>query len=162
MEIQNLLLKSPNSKHFQHLTFRPYSPSKEFLETGEPRCFSDLEILADAVSLSSSTSETSSDHSNDTFNSATQISLSTLYTVKRRQTDTDYDNPNVKPKRKRANSYQLKVLKETFQQTPFPSSEARRKLAQELGMTPRSVQIWFQNQRQLMRGLGGYKSKVDD
>lgn len=31
---------------------------------------------------------------------------------------------------------------------PLPSFEKRQTLAQQLGMTPRSVQIWFQNRRQ--------------
>jgi len=31
---------------------------------------------------------------------------------------------------------------------PLPSFEKRQALAQQLGMTPRSVQIWFQNRRQ--------------
>lgn len=62
-------------------------------------------------------------------------------------------NAPIKPKRKRANAVQLESLKKTFQQSPFPSSEIRKRLAKELGMTPRSVQIWFQNQRQLARNL---------
>ena len=31
---------------------------------------------------------------------------------------------------------------------PLPSFEKRQALAHQLGMTPRSVQIWFQNRRQ--------------
>jgi len=64
----------------------------------------------------------------------------------------------VKPKRKRASRQQLEVLRGTFQQTPFPASEVRRQLARELGMTARSVQIWFQNQRQLARNTVSMKS----
>lgn len=58
------------------------------------------------------------------------------------------DSRPVKPKRKRATTYQLARLNETFNQTCFPSSEQRLNLALELGMTPRTVQIWFQNKRQ--------------
>lgn len=54
----------------------------------------------------------------------------------------------VKPKRKRATSHQVNRLNEVFAQTFFPSSELRLSLALDLGMTPRTVQIWFQNKRQ--------------
>lgn len=58
-----------------------------------------------------------------------------------------------KPKRRRATSYQVARLNEVFEQTFFPSSEQRLDLAKELNMTPRVVQIWFQNKRQ------GWKSE---
>jgi hypothetical protein len=54
----------------------------------------------------------------------------------------------VKPKRKRASEYQLAVLRQHYAKDPFPSTHCRQQLALKLGMTPRSVQIWFQNQRQ--------------
>ncbi|KAI8992994.1 hypothetical protein BD414DRAFT_292621 [Trametes punicea] len=57
----------------------------------------------------------------------------------------------VKKKRKRADAEQLKVLNETYNRTAFPSTEERIELAKKLGMSARSVQIWFQNKRQAMR-----------
>ncbi|KAK9764231.1 hypothetical protein K7432_008439 [Basidiobolus ranarum] len=60
-------------------------------------------------------------------------------------------NSTVKPKRKRANATQLKVLNQLFQQTFFPSTELRIQLGKQLGMSPRTVQIWFQNKRQAWR-----------
>ncbi|KAK9322532.1 hypothetical protein V1517DRAFT_133164 [Lipomyces orientalis] len=54
----------------------------------------------------------------------------------------------LKPKRKRATQHQVNRLNEVFQQTFFPSTEQRLELSRELGMTPRTVQIWFQNRRQ--------------
>ncbi|OZJ06352.1 hypothetical protein BZG36_00692 [Bifiguratus adelaidae] len=56
--------------------------------------------------------------------------------------------PAVKPKRKRATASQLQVLNRVFAQTFFPSTELRIQLGKELGMNPRTVQIWFQNKRQ--------------
>ncbi|KAJ1913979.1 hypothetical protein H4219_004979 [Mycoemilia scoparia] len=65
---------------------------------------------------------------------------------------TDHSQPiSVKPKRKRASSKQLEALNRVFESTSFPSTETRHRLARELGMTPRTVQIWFQNRRQAMR-----------
>jgi hypothetical protein len=57
----------------------------------------------------------------------------------------------VKAKRKRANASQLKVLNQVFQHTFFPSTELRIQLGKQLGMSPRTVQIWFQNKRQSWR-----------
>lgn len=54
----------------------------------------------------------------------------------------------VKPKRKRATPGQVAILKMFYARNPFPDTDCRHFLAERLGMTPRSVQIWFQNQRQ--------------
>ena len=51
-------------------------------------------------------------------------------------------------KRKRASVHQKAVLMNVFKKNRFPETALRIKLAKELGMTPRSVQVWFQNQRQ--------------
>jgi homeobox protein YOX1/YHP1 len=53
----------------------------------------------------------------------------------------------VKKKRKRADAAQLEVLNEVYNRTAFPSTEERAAIAKKLDMTPRSVQIWFQNKR---------------
>ncbi|GJE92233.1 hypothetical protein PsYK624_083860 [Phanerochaete sordida] len=63
----------------------------------------------------------------------------------------DHVEPTIKKKRKRADAEQLKVLNETYNRTAFPSTEERIELAKKLGMSARSVQIWFQNKRQAMR-----------
>ncbi|KAJ2963513.1 hypothetical protein NQZ79_g1604 [Umbelopsis isabellina] len=57
----------------------------------------------------------------------------------------------LKAKRKRANAYQLDVLNRVFDKTFFPSTELRTELGKQLGMSPRTVQIWFQNKRQSIR-----------
>ncbi|ORX74070.1 Homeodomain-like protein, partial [Linderina pennispora] len=58
---------------------------------------------------------------------------------------------SVKGKRKRASPQQLQILNKVFAETSFPSTETRNQLAQQLQMTPRTVQIWFQNKRQAAR-----------
>ncbi|CAL1707589.1 unnamed protein product [Somion occarium] len=65
----------------------------------------------------------------------------------------DRNEPLIKPKRKRATADQLKVLNQMYDRTAFPSTEERVALAKQLGMSPRSVQIWFQNKRQAQRTL---------
>ncbi|PVF98568.1 homeobox-domain-containing protein [Serendipita vermifera] len=53
-----------------------------------------------------------------------------------------------KKRRSRATQDQLEILNGVYARTPFPSTVERSELAQRLNMTPRSVQIWFQNKRQ--------------
>ncbi|KAJ2745453.1 hypothetical protein GGI20_002160 [Coemansia sp. BCRC 34301] len=65
----------------------------------------------------------------------------------------------IKGKRKRANAHQLDVLNKVFSKTSFPSTELRNRLARDLGMTPRTVQIWFQNKRQASRQRDGHHSR---
>ncbi|KZT43638.1 homeobox-domain-containing protein [Sistotremastrum suecicum HHB10207 ss-3] len=59
--------------------------------------------------------------------------------------------PTLKKKRKRADAYQLRILNDVYARTAFPSTDERNALARQLDMTPRSVQIWFQNKRQANR-----------
>ncbi|KAF8880930.1 hypothetical protein CPB85DRAFT_1340739 [Mucidula mucida] len=56
----------------------------------------------------------------------------------------------MRPKRKKADARQVAILNETYHRTHFPSTEERLHLSTVLGMSPRSVQIWFQNKRQSM------------
>lgn len=70
--------------------------------------------------------------------------------------DEDDDNnsessSSIKAKRRRANVKQLEVLNRVFDRTFFPSTQMRAELGRQLNMSPRTVQIWFQNRRQAMR-----------
>lgn len=65
---------------------------------------------------------------------------------------------DLKAKRKRASPNQLVVLNRIFNQTYFPSTEIRIELGKQLGMSPRTVQIWFQNKRQALRSRGRHES----
>ncbi|KAJ2402906.1 hypothetical protein GGI23_000359 [Coemansia sp. RSA 2559] len=65
----------------------------------------------------------------------------------------------LKGKRKRASPQQLDTLNKVFASTSFPSTEMRNRLARDLGMTPRTVQIWFQNKRQASRQRDGHHSR---
>ncbi|KAL0092475.1 Homeodomain-like DNA binding domain-containing transcription factor [Phycomyces blakesleeanus] len=63
----------------------------------------------------------------------------------------EHGNLPLKAKRRRANSKQLEVLNRVFERTFFPSTQMRVELGRQLGMSPRTVQIWFQNRRQAIR-----------
>lgn len=118
-----------------------------------------LDCLADAAALQSPSkalSEASAD-STDTLSNSSPIQLLSLDPKKtcksKLEVPSEDDELQLKPKRKRANAQQLEILRQTFQKTPFPDAEARKLLAKNLGMTARSVQIWFQNQRQIARSV---------
>lgn len=69
------------------------------------------------------------------------------------QDDQD-DNAN-KKKRQRTSPDQLAILEQIFQTDKMPSQQTRVQLADQLGMSSRRVQIWFQNKRaKVKRGLG--------
>ncbi|SAL97825.1 hypothetical protein [Absidia glauca] len=63
----------------------------------------------------------------------------------------DDHHHRIKSKRRRASNKQLQVLNRVFQHTFFPSTQVRAQLGRQLGMSPRTVQIWFQNRRQAIR-----------
>ena len=48
-------------------------------------------------------------------------------------------------KRQRATQDQLVTLEVEFNKNPTPTALVRERIAQEINMTERSVQIWFQN-----------------
>jgi len=60
-----------------------------------------------------------------------------------------------KKKRQRTSPDQLAILEQIFQTDKMPSQQTRVQLADQLGMTSRRVQIWFQNKRaKVKRGSG--------
>lgn len=48
-------------------------------------------------------------------------------------------------KRQRATQDQLTTLEMEFNKNPTPTANVRERIAEEINMTERSVQIWFQN-----------------
>ena len=58
-----------------------------------------------------------------------------------------------RPKRCKISREQLTVLINSFEEEPLPNFDQRQALAKMLGMTPRSVQIWFQNRRQRLKPM---------
>lgn len=58
---------------------------------------------------------------------------------------------NKKRKRTVLTARQHRILMVSFEECAFPDAEQRLVLGRILDMTPRTVQIWFQNQRQKVR-----------
>ncbi|EEY20424.1 homeoprotein [Verticillium alfalfae VaMs.102] len=59
-------------------------------------------------------------------------------------------------KRQRATQDQLGTLEMEFNKNPTPTAQVRDRIAEEIDMTERSVQIWFQNRHEAGKGLGGH------
>jgi hypothetical protein len=58
-----------------------------------------------------------------------------------------YYNPFMVKHRRRTSKMQLRILEKTFETNIRPDANLRKILGEQLGMTPRSVQVWFQNRR---------------
>ncbi|KAG0331214.1 hypothetical protein BG004_001772 [Podila humilis] len=56
-------------------------------------------------------------------------------------------NPFEIKHRQRVTRSQLKVLEKAFAENPLPPGSTRQQLSIRLSMTPRTIQIWFQNRR---------------
>lgn len=56
-------------------------------------------------------------------------------------------------KRQRATQDQLTTLEMEFNKNPTPTATVRERIAEEINMTERSVQIWFQNRRAKIKML---------
>lgn len=80
--------------------------------------------------------------------------------------DKPYILPNGEVYKKRIRTVmtpaQSDSLRRYFQINPFPSSEARASISSSLGMRPRTVQIWFQNQRQKMKHVVQEEEKIKE
>ncbi|PVI01448.1 homeo protein [Periconia macrospinosa] len=56
-------------------------------------------------------------------------------------------------KRQRATQDQLVTLEVEFNKNPTPTAATRERIAQDINMTERSVQIWFQNRRAKIKNI---------
>ncbi|ADM12223.1 Homeodomain-containing transcription factor [Encephalitozoon intestinalis ATCC 50506] len=56
---------------------------------------------------------------------------------------------------------QVYVLKQVFEITPYPPHDTRQNLAILLNMSPRTIQIWFQNSRSVSKDLKKDNSSKD-
>ncbi|XP_046654587.1 homeobox protein OTX2-like [Daphnia pulicaria] len=53
---------------------------------------------------------------------------------------------------------QLEVLDAEFSRDPFPNREGRRRIAQLIGVSEKSIMWWFQNRRRRVRQLGSSRT----
>ncbi|KAI8333627.1 hypothetical protein BC941DRAFT_516134 [Chlamydoabsidia padenii] len=74
----------------------------------------------------------------------------------------DHDTITQPRKRTRATPEQLSVLEKTFSVNPSPNNRVREQLSRELGMSERSIQIWFQNRRAKVKNMAKRSSLLHD
>jgi hypothetical protein len=86
-----------------------------------------------AVKMSSTPSPTASNSASSTSTSRRPPRKSTLTQQQKNQ------------KRQRATQDQLVTLEMEFNKNPTPTATVRERIAEDINMTERSVQIWFQN-----------------
>lgn len=78
-----------------------------------------------------------------------------LHGVKLPVNSPTYESNSSKKKRQRTSPEQLAILEQIFQTDKMPNQQTRVQLADQLGMSSRRVQIWFQNKRaKVKRGTG--------
>ncbi|KAL3475641.1 hypothetical protein BJX99DRAFT_156374 [Aspergillus californicus] len=82
--------------------------------------------------------------------SATTAASSSARRPQRKSTLTQQQKNN---KRQRATQDQLVLLEVEFNKNPTPTAATRERIASEISMTERSVQIWFQNRRAKIKML---------
>ncbi|KAH8554045.1 hypothetical protein BGW37DRAFT_517792 [Umbelopsis sp. PMI_123] len=106
-----------------------------------PNASSSIAAAAAAAAVSQGT---------DDLNSST-IYTNTLFDTFHQMPHGDFKptfyNPFEIKHRRRTSRAQFKVLERTFIENSKPTAAVRRILAQKLNMTPRGVQVWFQNRR---------------
>ncbi|KAG0092659.1 hypothetical protein BGZ93_008223 [Podila epicladia] len=56
-------------------------------------------------------------------------------------------NPFEVKHRQKISKSQYKILEKSFTNNPMPNGDTRQQLATQLSMTPRTIQVWFQNRR---------------
>ncbi|KAG1074672.1 hypothetical protein G6F42_025688 [Rhizopus arrhizus] len=76
--------------------------------------------------------------------------------------ESSVDSTSTPRKRTRATPEQLAVLEKTFNVNPSPNNRVREQLSRELGMSERSIQIWFQNRRAKVKNVAKKSSMLHD
>ncbi len=72
-------------------------------------------------------------------------------TTPRSTSPTNTTTDGSKKRRTRTSKEQLVELMRLYHINPLPTAKQRQELGERIGMSPRSVQVWFQNKRQNMK-----------
>ncbi|CRG83117.1 hypothetical protein PISL3812_00465 [Talaromyces islandicus] len=102
---------------------------------------------APAVHISAPASTTSANSSPSPSTTSPAASVPSASSSRRPQRKSTLTQQQKNQKRQRATQDQLVTLELEFNKNPTPTAAVRERIAQEINMTERSVQIWFQNRR---------------
>lgn len=148
-------LPSPNLTESSHSS--PKGSSLVFINNSKPHLTVETKNQVQfQAQTQTQTQYTNTNTNNTVYNSNNGLSAMLRSISKSKELNiTEYTNRELKSLKKRCRtvmtSSQCRVLNKVLEQTAFPSTEIRENLAKILGMKPRTVQIWFQNQRQKSR-----------
>ncbi|KAG2224757.1 hypothetical protein INT45_005281 [Circinella minor] len=125
-----------------------YSPSSMFPKYEDHQQQHNMLMDNNKFSTSSTTTTTVITNGNRTsMNDSTMSTASTKNNTPTTEFKATFYNPFETKHRRRTSKQQFKILEAAFEENPKPSAAKRQALAEELEMTPRGVQIWFQNRR---------------
>ena len=79
------------------------------------------------------------------------VSTLSLLSLKMNTHTTQVRTLDEKKKRTRTTALQIVHLQTLFTETTLPTLTQRQTLGLRIGMSPRAVQVWFQNKRQLLK-----------
>ena len=102
----------------------------------------DMDTSAHGMSM---TPEAGDDMSPSTPSPSTSAPASATTSSRRPPRKSTLTQQQKNQKRQRATQDQLATLEVEFNQNPTPTAVVRERIAQDINMTERSVQIWFQN-----------------
>jgi hypothetical protein len=81
----------------------------------------------------------------------TSSSIAEMYPTPSSPKILSFDLKKQKRRRMRTSRGQKEALMKVFELYPMPSTKLRQDLGDQIGMTPRAVQVWFQNRRQILK-----------
>lgn len=105
------------------------------------------DVAAPVVHISAPASTTSANSSPSPDTTSPAASAPSTSSSRRPQRKSTLTQQQKNHKRQRATQDQLVTLEQEFNKNPTPTAAVRERIAQEINMTERSVQIWFQNRR---------------
>ncbi|OJJ44085.1 hypothetical protein ASPZODRAFT_154053 [Penicilliopsis zonata CBS 506.65] len=114
---------------------------------------SDPSNMSSTASVTSPSAASMSTPSPSISNAPAAMSTMTAAAPRRPSRKSTLTQQQKNNKRQRATQDQLVTLEHEFHKNPTPTAATRERIAQEINMTERSVQIWFQNKRAKIKML---------
>lgn len=144
-------------------TSTPLDQQSHALTTTTPSCYDQIVPFDYQAMYTAPSSSSSSNMHNPTIDTQQQQQQQSSSPSVATPTSTKPKEQEAPPrKRTRATPEQLAVLEKTFSVNPSPNNKVREQLSRELGMSERSIQIWFQNRRAKVKNMAKRSSLLHD
>jgi len=151
-EYQDSITQSPGKQS-------PPSETRKFPESNFPQISFPVENISSLeqsseISLEENKEESEIDVSDDDSETPSGGKKRGLDDSGDKKDDDDDEEITQPKKRQRTTPEQLEVLEKIYEKEKLPGSDLRKELAMKLKMTPRRVQVWFQNKRAKEKRMG--------